>query len=227
MDAELRVPVQERSVRTRGDVVEAARREFSERGYAPTTAKSIAARAGVAVGTFYHYFPDKDAVLRELAAARVDALERRMTGNAPDMQLEPAEAAEQGTQVRAFGEGLAELRRRIRKDIRAYVDYHRRDRGLHSVIAERRLCDAQLAARLTEVEQRGVRRSAEALKRWGFSGDCQAAAFMIFSLLDGAVHNHVLGHPTLSDARFVEALADAIVRIGASRRVLMEIDAGK
>jgi AcrR family transcriptional regulator len=220
MEAELRVPVQERSVRTRSDVVEAARLEFSERGYALTTAKSIAARAGVAVGTFYHYFPDKDAVLRELAAARVDALEQRMTGNAPDVQLEPAEGQQ-------LAERLSELRRRIRKDIRAYLEYHRRDRGLHSVISERRLCDGALDAVLTAVEQRGVRRSAEALKRWGYPGDCQAAAYMIFSLLDGAVHNHVLGHATLSDARFVEALADAIVRIGASHKLWMQINAGK
>jgi AcrR family transcriptional regulator len=220
MEAELRVPVQERSVRTREGVVEAARLEFSERGYAPTTAKSIAARANVAVGTFYHYFPDKDAVLREIAAARVDALEQRMSGNAPDLQVESSEA-------RQLGDWLSELRRRIRRDIRAYVDYHRRDRGLHSVISERRLCDAALDAVLTAVEQRGVRRSAEALKRWGYAGDCQAAAFMIFSLLDGAVHNHVLGHATLSDARFVEALADAIVRIGAPREVWSQIYAGR
>jgi AcrR family transcriptional regulator len=220
MDADLRVPVQERSVRTRFDVVEAARKEFSERGYALATAKSIAARAGVAVGTFYHYFPDKDAVLREIAAARVDTLERRMTGNAKDVQIDADDA-------RRLRDQLAELRRRIRKDIKAYVDYHRADRGLHSVVSERRLCDPALDAIMTEVEQRGVRRSAEALKRWGFAGDCQAAAFMIFSLLDGAVHNHVLGHTTLSDARFVDALADAIVRIGASTRIWTQIDAGK
>lgn len=219
MNAELRVPVQERSVRTRSDVVEAAHREFSERGYAPTTAKSIAARAGVAVGTFYHYFPDKDAVLREIAAARVDALERRMTGNAPDVRLAPADGAE-------LADRLGELRRRIRRDIRAYLEYHRRDRGLHSVISERRLCDPALDALLTAVEQRGVRRSADALERWGYQGDCQAAAFMIFSLLDGAVHNHVLGHPTLSDARFVEALAEAILRIGVSHQVWAQICVG-
>jgi AcrR family transcriptional regulator len=219
MDAELRVPMQERSVRTREGVVEAAHREFSERGYAPTTAKSIAARAGVAVGTFYHYFPDKDAVLREIAAARVDALEQRMTSNAPDVRLEPGDDR--------AANGLSELRRRIRRDIRAYLDYHRRDRGLHSVISERRLCDPALDAVLTEVEQRGVRRSAEALKRWGYPGDRQAAAYMIFSLLDGAVHNHVLGHATLSDARFVEALADAILRVGASHQVWTQIGAGE
>lgn len=220
MDAELRVPMQERSVRTRSDVVDAARKEFSERGYALATAKSIAARAGVAVGTFYHYFPDKDAVLREIAAARVDGLERRMSGNAMDVQLDMEEA-------RHFGEQLAELRRRIRKDVKAYVDYHRSDRGLHSVVSERRLRDPALEAIMTDAEQRGVRRTADALKCWGFAGDRQGAALMIFSLLEGAVHHHVLGKPTLSDARFVDALADAIVRIGASPRVWMQIDAGK
>ena len=215
MAVELRVPVQARSVRTRGDLIAAARQEFAAQGYALTTAKTIAARAQVGTGTFYHYFPDKDALLRVIVAERVETLEGSLTSHELEVSLEGRDARIQ----------LAELRRRIRRDIDSYVEYHRAERGLHAVISERRLCDPQIDAIMRAVEQRGMRRTAASLTRWGFRGDARAAAFMIFSLLDGAVHNHVLGQPSLSDARFVEALGEAILHIGMPPQRLLELEA--
>jgi AcrR family transcriptional regulator len=226
MTEELRVPVQARSVRTRGELIASARQEFSAQGYALTTAKTIAANAGVGTGTFYHYFPDKDALLRVIVAERIETLERSLVSHDLSMigsRADPRVPLSGSTPP--AGRDAAELRRRVRKDIDTYLDYHRADRGLHAVISERRLCDAQIDAIMSEVERRGVRRTALALAHWGFAGDAEAAAFMIFSLLDGAVHNHVLGQPTLSDARFVEALSDAILLIGMPSSMLLERDA--
>ena len=62
---EIRVPTQARAQRTRAALVAAAQNEFSEHGYAKTTAKRIAKAAGVSTGSFYQYFTDKDAVVRE------------------------------------------------------------------------------------------------------------------------------------------------------------------
>ena len=45
-----RAPVQSRAHRTRAALLQAAERDFHERGYAQTTTKSIADRAGVAAG---------------------------------------------------------------------------------------------------------------------------------------------------------------------------------
>lgn len=215
MKAELRVPVQARSVRTRGDLIGAARQEFAARGYALTTAKTIAARARVGIGTFYHYFPDKDALLRVIVQERVERLERGLIS----LDLELPRTGRVGTEL------FAELRRRIRQDIESYVAYHRADKGLHAVISERRLCDPEIDAIMSAVEQRGIRRAAQALERWGTRSDAQAAAFMLFSLIDGAVHNHVLGQPALSDARFVDALLQAALRIGVPPRILAELEA--
>jgi AcrR family transcriptional regulator len=214
MSVELRVPVQARSVRTRGDIVAAARKEFSAQGYALATAKSIAARARVGVGTFYHYFPDKDAVLREIVAERIEAIEQSLTSNSSDVSLD----------TQHLPVVLAELRRRIRTDVQTWIDYHRAEPGLHAVVSERRLCDPQLDAIMSEVEQRGIERTAQALARWGFRGDAQATAFMIFSLIDGAVHNHVLGQATLPDARFTDALVQAVIHIGVPPTILSELE---
>ncbi len=52
--------------RMRERLVNAARTEFSEQGYFETTVALIVKRAGCSRGTFYKYFPDKDAVLESL-----------------------------------------------------------------------------------------------------------------------------------------------------------------
>jgi AcrR family transcriptional regulator len=204
-DAALRVPVQSRSHKTRAAVIAAAMQEFSERGYAISTAKSIAERAQVGTGTFYFYFPDKDAVLREIAAERVRwMLERSAAIAAPPS-----------------GEALAsEARERLRRLTVLYLDYHRADRGLHAVITERRLCDSAIDAIMAESEREAVQRLSTVLERWGFEGEAEVPAYMMFSLLEGAVHGHVLSQPLLSDEAFVEGLVDGLLRLATPGPIL-------
>jgi AcrR family transcriptional regulator len=49
--------------RNREALIAAARRLFAERGFAQTTIAEIAEAADLGFGTFYRYFPDKEAVL--------------------------------------------------------------------------------------------------------------------------------------------------------------------
>jgi AcrR family transcriptional regulator len=57
---------------TRQSVIAAARRLFSERGYAGSSIEAIAEAAGVAVPTVYAAFGNKRSILRALLAAVVD-----------------------------------------------------------------------------------------------------------------------------------------------------------
>jgi AcrR family transcriptional regulator len=50
---------------TRQEIVEAARRQFAERGYMDATMRSIAAEAGVDAALLVHYFGNKAALLSE------------------------------------------------------------------------------------------------------------------------------------------------------------------
>ena len=50
----------------RQQIIVAAEALFSERSYGNTKISDIAKKAGVGIGTFYRYFPDKEAVLLEL-----------------------------------------------------------------------------------------------------------------------------------------------------------------
>jgi AcrR family transcriptional regulator len=66
----------ERSAATRGALVAAARRLWSERGYATVGTPEIAAAAGVTRGALYHQFADKAALFLAVA----DAVEGDVTG---------------------------------------------------------------------------------------------------------------------------------------------------
>jgi AcrR family transcriptional regulator len=59
----------ERSAATRGALIDAARRLWSERGYAAVGTPEIAAAAGVTRGAMYHQFADKAALFAEVAEA--------------------------------------------------------------------------------------------------------------------------------------------------------------
>ena len=58
----------------RQQLLAAARAELAARGYERTTVSSIAGRANVAQGTFYLYFPSKEALPGALAEQMSDAL---------------------------------------------------------------------------------------------------------------------------------------------------------
>lgn len=65
-----------RRARNRDALVAAARRMFERHGFEGTTIASIAEEADLGFGTFYRYFPDKEAVLFavfEAAGAEMDA----------------------------------------------------------------------------------------------------------------------------------------------------------
>jgi TetR/AcrR family transcriptional regulator, mexJK operon transcriptional repressor len=68
------VPQQERAQQKRDALIESGRQLFIENGYSQTTAKDIAAKAGVAIGTFYRYFSDKRQLLRSLIEEQLELL---------------------------------------------------------------------------------------------------------------------------------------------------------
>lgn len=63
-----KTPRQERSRATRDAIVEAAARIVASRGLGGFTTNAVAERAGVSIGSFYQYFPNKDALMVALIA---------------------------------------------------------------------------------------------------------------------------------------------------------------
>ena len=57
---------EQNAVRNRAAILQAAREAFCELGFGATTVRDIIRRTDLASGTFYNYFPDKEAMLHEL-----------------------------------------------------------------------------------------------------------------------------------------------------------------
>lgn len=68
----VRIPVQARGSHTVGAIRAAARELLRQRDFARVTVADLAKAAEVGVGTFYHYFPTKEALLLDLRGALLE-----------------------------------------------------------------------------------------------------------------------------------------------------------
>lgn len=68
------LPKQERAQQKRKSLLKSGHALFIMKGYENTTAKEIAANAGVATGTFYRYFSDKRQLLMSLLEDQIEML---------------------------------------------------------------------------------------------------------------------------------------------------------
>ena len=90
---------QARGLATRERLLRAAESLFSQKGYEGTSIGDVARGAGVGVGTVYHHFPDKRALLLEL----IDRWGDRREAEAPsDEEIVLALGQDAGPAIRAF-----------------------------------------------------------------------------------------------------------------------------
>src|SRR5262245_2634791 len=83
---EARVPASSRAARAaerRAAIIEAALEEFIARGFAATRLDDIAKRAGVAKGTIYLHFKDKESMFEELVRLVIVPLVERLNALPP------------------------------------------------------------------------------------------------------------------------------------------------
>jgi AcrR family transcriptional regulator len=87
----------ERAAERRGAIVEAAMEEFIARGFAATRLDDVAKRAGVAKGTIYLHFKDKESMFEELIRTAIVPMVSRLWATPP----------QPGASVRDMMEGFA------------------------------------------------------------------------------------------------------------------------
>lgn len=111
-----RKPSQVRAELTRERILTAAAHVFTEYGYAAGTTNRIAERARISIGSLYQYFPNKDAILAELAVRHLD----------------------RGTWTRAdqFDLSAGSLEAAVRTLVRDAIDNHRDDPRLLRIMIE-------------------------------------------------------------------------------------------
>jgi AcrR family transcriptional regulator len=193
---------QARGLATRARCLAAAETLFTRRGFGETSVADVAERAGVGVGTLYHHFPDKRALLLELIdawAERVGSRQQTDLGRERFLGDDPRAA---------IGQWLRRSYDRLRKRPSLYL--------VVLSLAER---DPEVRARWAELQRLGVQRLAGLVTFGQGRGlmrpelDAEATAFLIHHAIDmTATQLLVLDRPPLDPDRVLEALSDMICR---------------
>jgi AcrR family transcriptional regulator len=109
---------EERSQRSRAQILEAALTLFSHQGYRATSIRDIAQAAEVSTGNVYHHFKDKETIFRELLDQYWRAIE------SPDLEFNRALVS--GTfpdNLEAIGEAARDMTQKYRRYVALiYVD---------------------------------------------------------------------------------------------------------
>lgn len=174
------LPSQLRALRKRDALIESASIEFARRGFDVATAKSIAADAGVATGTFYQYFNDKSDILRELARQRFEHLYDQLgsLGFTKNVML----LSDQNNPI-----GIVEL---FKKALSFVYDFHAREPELHQILEYRRSIDTQLHTIMNEGEYAMKARVLEFVHSFNID-DSEIVADNLFAMGEGVIHRHV------------------------------------
>jgi len=191
-------PKQKRADEKKGCILDAALALFGTRGFHGTTAKMIAAQAGVATGSFYRYFRDKKAVFMAVCLRN---------------------EAELGGRVFEFGE---QMRREGRSEpvilsslVRFAVAAHHQNKAFHREVLFMQIRDPDVAAwtRGREERIRGNLLKFLQNKRAGYRvRDLEAAAELICDVIEEVSHRAVLFDSPVGEDRLVGALQDMLLR---------------
>jgi AcrR family transcriptional regulator len=178
-----RKPRQDRSRQTVQAILEAAAQVFERHGYAAGTTNRIAERAGVSIGSLYQYFPNKDAIVMELARRHI---------------AEMGEAA--WPALEALVEHVPPLRDGLTAIVLGTVELHRRSPGLQRVLFEETPRSDEISALMWEMFDRASGLIGEYLAACPEVDvqDPRLAGRMVAQVVDQVTHGAVI-HPPDGD----------------------------
>jgi len=170
-------PSQERSRRTVERILAAAARVFHEQGYTGATTNDIADEAGLSIGSLYQYFPNKDALLVELATRHIASTTRGLAdllaGLPPDAGIE----------------------RTIRAVVGFLVEQHELD-DLHLLVMHEAPRTREINAELDRARSQLVDAASVVLEaRIGDPRRRALIARMVVATLDASVHDVIIRQP--------------------------------
>ncbi|WIG57780.1 MAG: Transcriptional regulator, AcrR family [Ktedonobacterales bacterium] len=193
-EAPPRIPRQARSREKRDEILKAAARLFVRDGYAQTTSDTIAAEAGVSVGTFYNYFRNKRQALLTLVIERLDGI----FSNIRLAQMDFSDGHPREVIRRAIGAMLERGNSGLR---RAWLEVMAQEPELQPY--------QQMLRQYVLVRIEDALRKAEARGETWPELDISATALAIFTLLDTISLRTDTG---IDDERLADALTDMVYR---------------
>ena len=186
-----RQPLTTRGQRTRQSLVEAAEAEFAKLGFERASVSGIVARAKVAQGTFYVYFPDKKSIFVEL----VDSLGARLR--------------------RVLSAAIAGCTNRLeveREGLRAFLRFTAKHRGLYRIVPQAEIVDEACYRRYYRTLAEGYVRGLRAAMTKGELRrlDPEVTAHCLMGINDMIGLNFVLWRPGMNLDRLVDTVMDLV-----------------
>jgi len=194
----VRTPRQKRSIETAQRIVEAAEALFSEKGFHGTNSKEIAAAAGVSIGAFYDYFPNKKALFLEVSRQYSARVMDRVFGTLAADRPHPEDP-------RSFVHAM----------IRMALEAHDLSPQFHREAMVMRLSDPDVKDLLDAEEEMILARLREILRAMEGATriqDVEAAAVVMKSALEEVIHGIKIFTPRVEKERLLSELADMISR---------------
>lgn len=191
-------PKQKRADEKKSRILDAALDLFGAIGFHGTTAKAIAARAGVATGSFYRYFRDKKAVFMAVCMRMEEELGGRIF--------------EYGRRMRQEGRSEREI---LNSLISFAVEAHHRNKAFHREVLAMQIIDPDVAAWTRAREERILSALLAFLQPMHSSysvQDLEAAAELIYYAIEEIAHRAVLFESPVGEKRLVKALQMMLVR---------------
>lgn len=187
-----RRPKQDRSRETVEVILQATAQILSREGRERLTTNRIARVAGVSIGTLYQYFPDREAILAELARRYEERFLEQLMDRLGHL-------------------GTLRLREAVPAFVQFIVEMHAEDPRLHN----------ELAAAVPDAQRRLLgdftRAYLEAHREEVRPKDLDLAAYVALEAGEALVHGTALREPDrLRDPRFLDEVADLMIRYLAS-----------
>lgn len=184
-------PVTARGEATRQRLLRAAEKAFGARGYHDTSISDITRRAQVAQGTFYLYFPGKEAVFRELVDHLGRAVRHHLT------------AAIAGSRNRLDAE---------RRGLEAFLAFVAAHRDLYRIVLEAQVVDPTAYRRYYSNFVRGYADTLARAARAGQirAGDAAVQAWALMGIGHFAGLRYVVWEKRKPTAGELEALMDFV-----------------
>ncbi len=184
-------PVTARGEATRQRLLRAAEKAFGARGFHATAISDITRRARVAQGTFYLYFPGKEAVFRELVGYLGRTVRRHLS------------RAIAGSRDRLDAE---------RRGIEAFIAFVREHRDLYRIVLEAQIVDPAAYRRYYSDFARGYTRVlAQAARAHEIrSGDAAVVAWALMGIGHFAGLRYAVWEQRAPAAAEIDALMDFV-----------------
>lgn len=186
-------PVTRRGEATQRRLLEAAELEFGEKGFTKASVSSITSRAGVGQGTFYNYFPSKEAVLRELVRHMGRALRRSLS------------SATSGAKNRIEVE---------RRGLEAFIGFSRSHQNLYRIVMESQFVDEAIYREYYQRLAEGYTAALRAAQDAGdiTAGDAEAQGWALMGIAHFAGLRYGIWSDSAPDEHVLETLHGLIRR---------------